>query len=89
MLKFKRAGSASGYYFLGAEAFEVGVSSRDQRYLFNKAVRTSHGEVSKLWQKEGERCVEELRNLDLSKENYVVLTLVCELGFWSLHESAS
>ena len=113
--EYKRAGSAPGYYFLGAEAFavprprvrkikggkseevrlksyeaaqnrgalhhamikafEVGVSSRDQGYLFNKAVGTSHGEVSKLWQKEGERCVEELRTRDLSKENYVVLMM--------------
>lgn len=43
--------------------------------MFNKAVGTSHGEVSKLWQKEGERCIEELRTRDLSKENYVVLMM--------------
>ena len=56
-------------------AFMAGVPSREQKRMFKDASGTSHGEVSKLWQKEGERCIEQLRERDLSKADYVVLML--------------
>ena len=43
--------------------------------MFKGASGTSDGEVSRLWQKEGERCIEQLRERDLGKEDYVVLML--------------
>jgi transposase-like protein len=43
--------------------------------MFKGASGTSHAEVSKLWQQEGERCIEELRGRDLGKVDYVVLML--------------
>lgn len=60
-------------------AFMAGMPSREQRRMFNNVSGTSHGEVSRLWQKEGERCIEELRGRDLSKEDYVILMLD---GIW-------
>jgi len=56
-------------------AFTAGVPSREQARMFKKASGTSHAEVSRLWQKEGERCIEQLRSRDLSCEDYVVLML--------------
>jgi len=56
-------------------AFSAGVSSRDQKRMFKDASGTSHGEVSRLWEREGLRCIEELRERDLSKADYVVLML--------------
>lgn len=56
-------------------AFMAGVSSREHKRMFNGASGTSHGEVSRLWQKEGERCIEELRGRDLGEADYVVLML--------------
>jgi putative transposase len=56
-------------------AFSVGVSSRDQKRMFNNAPGTSHGEVSRLWEREGLRCIEELRERELSKADYVALML--------------
>ena len=56
-------------------AFMAGVPSREQKRMFKDASGTSHGEVSRLWQKEGERCIEQLRERDLSKADYVVLML--------------
>jgi putative transposase len=56
-------------------AFTGGMSSREQTRMFKGASGTSHGEVSKLWQKEGERCIEQLRKRDLSEADYVVLML--------------
>ena len=56
-------------------AFSAGVSSRDQKRMFNNASGTSHGEVSRLWEREGLRCIEELRERDLSTADYVVLML--------------
>jgi len=56
-------------------AFIAGVPSREQKRMFKDASGTSHGEVSRLWQKEGERCIEQLRDRDLSKADYVVLML--------------
>jgi len=56
-------------------AFMAGVPSREQKRMFKDASGTSHGEVSRLWQQEGERCIEQLRERDLSKADYVVLML--------------
>lgn len=56
-------------------AFMAGVPSREQKRMFKDASGTSHGEVSRLWQQEGERCIEELRGRDLGKADYVVLML--------------
>ncbi len=56
-------------------AFMAGMPSREQKRMFKGASGTSHGEVSRLWQKEGERCIEQLRERDLEKEDYVVLML--------------
>ncbi len=56
-------------------AFSAGVSSRDQKRMFNNASGTSHGEVSRLWEREGLRCIEELRGRDLSQTDYVALML--------------
>jgi putative transposase len=56
-------------------AFMAGVPSREHKRMFKGVSGTSPGEVSKLWQKEGERCVEQLRSRDLSESDYVVLML--------------
>ena len=56
-------------------AFMAGMPSREQKRMFKGAAGTSHGEVSRLWQKEGERCIQQLRERDLGKEDYVVLML--------------
>ena len=56
-------------------AFMAGMPSREQKRMFKGASGTSHGEVSRLWQKEGERCIEQLRERDLGQEDYVVLML--------------
>ena len=56
-------------------AFISGMPSREQTRMFKGASGTSHGEVSRLWQKEGERCIEQLRERDLGKADYVVLML--------------
>jgi len=56
-------------------AFMAGMPSRDQKRMFKGASGTSHAEVSKLWQQEGERCIEQLRERDLSVADYVVLML--------------
>lgn len=56
-------------------AFMAGMPSREQKRMFKGASGTSHGEVSRLWQQEGERCIEQLRGRDLGKADYVVLML--------------
>jgi putative transposase len=56
-------------------AFMAGMPSREQKRMFKGATGTSHGEVSRLWQREGERCIEQLRERDLGKTDYVVLML--------------
>ena len=56
-------------------AFMAGVPSREHKRMFKGASGTSHGEVSRLWEREGLRCIEELRERDLSQEDYVVLML--------------
>jgi len=56
-------------------AFMAGMPSREHKRMFKGTTGTSHGEVSRLWQQEGERCIEELRSRDLGKADYVVLML--------------
>lgn len=56
-------------------AFMAGMPSREHKRMFKGASGTSHGEVSRLWQQEGERCIEQLRGRDLGKADYVVLML--------------
>ena len=56
-------------------AFMAGVPSREHKRMFKGASGTSHGEVSRLWEREGLRCIEQLRERDLSREDYVVLML--------------
>lgn len=56
-------------------AFMGGMPSREQKRMFKGTSGTSSGEVSKLWQKEGERCIEQLRARDLGEADYVVLML--------------
>ena len=56
-------------------AFMAGMPSREHKRMFKGASGTSHAEVSKLWQQEGERCIEQLRSRDLSESDYVVLML--------------
>jgi transposase-like protein len=56
-------------------AFMAGMPSREHKRMFKGASGTSHGEVSRLWQQEGERCIEQLRARDLSKADYAVLML--------------
>jgi putative transposase len=56
-------------------AFMAGMPSREHKRMFKGTSGTSHAEVSRLWQQEGERCIEELRSRDLGKADYVVLML--------------
>lgn len=56
-------------------AFMAGMPSREHKRMFKGASGTSHGEVSRLWQQEGERCIEQLRSRDLGAADYVVLML--------------
>jgi len=56
-------------------AFMAGVPSREQKRVFNNASGTSPGEVSRLWEREGLRCIEQVRERDLGQEDYVVLML--------------
>jgi len=56
-------------------AFMAGMPSREHKRMFKGASGTSHGEVSRLWEREGLRCIEQLRERDLSQKDYVVLML--------------
>ena len=56
-------------------AFMAGLPSREQQRLFKNASCNSRSEVSRLWQQEGLKCIEELRGRDLAAEDYVVLML--------------
>jgi len=60
-------------------AFMAGVPSREQARVFNNTSGTSPGEVSRLWEREGLRCIEQLRGRDLSEQDYLVLMLD---GIW-------
>lgn len=75
-LKGCEAGQDRGsLYDAMLRAFMAGMPSREQKRMFKGASGTSHGEVSHLWQREGERCIERLRGRDLAKADYVVLML--------------
>lgn len=56
-------------------AFMAGLPSREQQRVFKNSSCTSRSEVSRLWQREGQRCIEQLRSSDLSTADYVVLML--------------
>lgn len=56
-------------------AFMAGLPSREQQRVFKDSSGTSRSEVSRLWQQEGAKCIEELRSRDLGKEDYLVLML--------------
>ena len=55
-------------------ALLTGVSSREQRRLHGSKTRgTSRSEVSRLWQREGRRILEEFRSRDILSEDWLVL----------------
>lgn len=56
-------------------AFMAGLPSREQQRLFKDSSCTSRSEVSRLWQQEGLKCIDELRGRDLAAADYVVLML--------------
>jgi len=64
-------------------AFMAGVPSREQARVFKNASGTSPSEVSRLWEREGLQCIEQVRGRDLSLEDYVVLMLD---GIWLCDE---
>ena len=58
------------------DAFQVGVSSRDQRRLHGKNTPgVSKSEVSRLWRREGEKCLEAFRSRDIARPDWLVLML--------------
>src|SRR5215469_14208800 len=58
------------------EAFQVGVSSRDQKRLHGKNTPgVSKSEVSRLWRREGEKCLEAFRSRDIARPDWLVLML--------------
>jgi len=56
-------------------AFMAGIPSREHKRMFKGASGTSPGEVSRLWEREDLRCIEQLRERNLGKEDYVGLML--------------
>jgi putative transposase len=56
-------------------AFMAGLASREQKRLFKNTSCNSRSEVSRLWQQEGLKCIDALRERDLAAEDYVVLML--------------
>lgn len=75
LASYEAAQSRSALHDAMLNAFRAGVPSREQKRMFKDTSGTSPGEVSRLWQKEGERCIEQLRERDLGKADYVVLML--------------
>jgi len=58
------------------EAFKVGVSSRDQERLHGEDTPgVSKSEVSRLWRREGEKCLATLRGRDIARNDWLVLML--------------
>jgi transposase-like protein len=58
------------------EAFQVGVSSRDQKRLHGEGTPgVSKSEVSRLWRREGEKCLAAFRARDIAREDWLVLML--------------
>jgi len=72
---YEVAGNRDSLHDAMLRAFMAGVPSREHQRMFKGASGTSHGEVSRLWEREGLRCIEQLRERDLGKEDYVVLML--------------
>jgi putative transposase len=56
-------------------AFMAGLPSREQKRIFKNTSCNSRSEVSRLWQQEGLKCIQALRERDLAAEDYVVLML--------------
>ena len=56
-------------------AFLAGVSGRDQKDLYPKSPFTSKSSVSRLWVAKGTERLEELRNRDISKDDFFALML--------------
>ncbi|MCF7792161.1 MAG: transposase [Victivallales bacterium] len=56
-------------------AFSAGVSSRDQKRVYPNVSGISKSSVSRLWVKEGIKCIEKLRNRELSGEKFFGLIL--------------
>jgi putative transposase len=69
------AGNRDSLHDAMLRAFTAGMPSREQKRMFKGASGTSASQVSRLWEREGLRCIEELRERDLGKEDYVVLML--------------
>ena len=76
---YEAAGKRDSLHDAMLRAFMAGVPSREQARVFNNTSGTSPGEVSRLWEREGLRCIEQVRGRDLSLEDYVVLMLD---GIW-------
>ena len=58
------------------EAFKVGVSSRDQERLHGENTPgVSKSEVSRLWRREGEKCLAALRGRDIVRKDWLALML--------------
>ena len=72
---YQAAGNRDSLHDAMFRAFMAGVPSREQKRMFKGASGTSHSEVSRMWEREGLRCIEQLRERDLGKEDYVVLML--------------
>jgi transposase-like protein len=56
-------------------AFLAGIPSREQKRMFKNASGTSPSEVSRLWEREGLKFIEQLRSRDLRDSDYLVLML--------------
>ena len=54
-------------------ALAAGVSSREQRDLFKRTRGTSKSEVSRKWQQEARKYLDEIRSRDLSAHDFLVL----------------
>jgi transposase-like protein len=62
------------------EAFQVGVSGRDQERLHGEDTPgVSKSEVSRLWRREGEKCLAAFRDRDIARKDWLVLMLD---GIW-------
>jgi len=53
----------------------AGVSTREQKNVYPESPSTSKSSVSRLWQREGERVLEEFRARDIERDDWLVLML--------------
>ena len=72
---YKAARSRDSLHDAMLRAFLAGVPSREQKRIFKNASGTSSSEVSRLWEREGLRFIEQLRSRDLQGSDYLVLML--------------